>query len=121
MFVGVQDWPTALFYYSSQQGFKDEVSNLIQAEQQSRAENVDAVSTTAPFDLNKKNGSGSTALLLAVINELIDVAILLIEAGSDININDSHGYSVLDLAIEKGLQDVAIAIINQGLDFVSPK
>lgn len=58
-------------------------------------------------DLNFKNASGATALILACKHGFYDIASLLIENGADINIKDSEGKTALSYAEENNFTDIA--------------
>ncbi|BFZ23411.1 hypothetical protein BsWGS_26450 [Bradybaena similaris] len=67
-------------------------------------------------DVNIKDFSGNTALLLAVSKQIQKPEILtaLIEAGSDINVQNTSGYTPLMLAAQASLKDAVMLLVDSG-------
>ena len=57
------------------------------------------------IDVNETNKDGETALMIAAINNEIEIVNLLIKYGADINAKDNDGISVLQYAAIGGTKD----------------
>ncbi|MDE5667323.1 MAG: ankyrin repeat domain-containing protein [Clostridia bacterium] len=69
-------------------------------------------------DVNKKDNSGNTALILATMNHCYKETIKeLILAGADVNAANNSGKTALHCALKYGSQDVARYLIKKGADF----
>jgi hypothetical protein len=67
-------------------------------------------------DVNIKDQSGNTPIILAVCNGLADACIALIAKGADVNAKNKYGWTPLIRAANNGLADVCLALINTDAD-----
>ena len=58
-------------------------------------------------DVDHRNESGSTPLMLAAYNGKIEVARMLLDAGADPTVKNQHGYTALDYARERNHPEIA--------------
>jgi ankyrin repeat protein len=66
------------------------------------------------INLNEKDPTGNTALMLAIANDHAGFAKLLIEKKADINLKNNNGQTALYIALVNDQADVALSLINNG-------
>ena len=66
--------------------------------------------------MNKTNGSGETALMLAINNELVNCVDLLLGAEADVNQVNKRGESTLSYALRDGNNECTKKLIEAGAD-----
>jgi ankyrin repeat protein len=71
----------------------------------------------AGADLNRQDGEGSTALIVAIVNAHFDLAALLLDKGADPNVADETGMSALYAAVD--MHTVAPMLSRPGLKLTS--
>ena len=65
-------------------------------------------------DINEKNSSGNTALILASINGYTDTARMLIEKGIRLDEKNNFGFTALIWSSANGHEDIAQMLIDKG-------
>src|SRR5579884_558536 len=96
----------------SQEKFNAE---LLEAAKDGQAEKVlDLIKTGA--DVNAKDASGDTALILAAYNGRIETVKALIKSKADVNAKGSHGYTALMVAAYNGDTEMVKALIEARAD-----
>ena len=67
-------------------------------------------------DVNARDSSGDTPLILAVRKGRLEAVRSLIEQGADVNISGSWGYWPLVIALEKGHDEIVHLLLDKGAD-----
>ena len=69
-----------------------------------------------PVDINAKNATGITALMIATANGHADVVQVLLTKGADVNAKDDQGRTALTLAAFYNRRDILHALLAKGSD-----
>ena len=66
----------------------------------------------AGADVNKKNDSGRTALMVTCESGLIENVKLLIQRGADVDLADKSGKTAMDFAVNGGHDDIVMVLLD---------
>ena len=80
------------------------------------AEAMSPLRESCGFNVNAKDEESGTALHVAVSENALEVARLLLTHGADINAKDQHGQTALDLAASNNALEVAGLLLTHGAD-----
>jgi ankyrin repeat protein len=69
-----------------------------------------------PEVVDSQNDDGSTAFLLALTSENLDIARLLLDHNPDVHVRDEYGYTPLHVAVSKGYLDICQILLERNAE-----